>query len=63
MMTCPNWLKWFLFPVFNPYLISWLIGMNPIAQWNGCPISGFSGDMAEDSPGPGMLLGFFSGTP
>ena len=51
--ACPNWLKWFLFPVFNPYLISWLIGMNPIAQWNGCPISGFSGDMAEDSPGPG----------
>ena len=50
MMTCPNWLKWFLFPVFNPYLISWLIGMNPIAQWNGCPISGFSGDMAEDFP-------------
>ena len=46
--ACPNWLKWFLFPIFNPYLISWLIGMNPIAQWNGCPFSGFLGDMAED---------------
>ena len=33
--SCPNWLKWFLFPVFNPYLISWLIGMNPVAQWMG----------------------------
>ena len=33
--ACPNWLKWFLFPVFNPYLISWLIGMNPVAQWMG----------------------------
>ena len=33
----PHWLKWFLFLVFNPYLISWLIGMNPIAQRNGCP--------------------------
>ena len=29
--ACPNWLKWFLLPIFNPYLISWLIGMNPIA--------------------------------
>ena len=46
--TCLNWLKWFLFSVFNPYLISWLRGMNPVAQWNGCPFSGFSGDMAED---------------
>ena len=35
--ACPNWLKWFLFPVLNPYLISWLIGMSPIAQENGCP--------------------------
>ena len=35
--TCPNWLKWFFFPVFNPYLVSWLIGMNPTAQRNGCP--------------------------
>ena len=25
----PNWLRWFLFPVFNPYLISGL--MNPVA--------------------------------
>ena len=33
----PNWEKWFLFSIFNPYLISWLIGMNPIAQRNGCP--------------------------
>ena len=33
--ACPNWLKWFLFPIFNPYLISWLIGMNPLAQENG----------------------------
>ena len=24
-----NWLKWFFFPVFNPYLISGL--MNPVA--------------------------------
>ena len=35
--ACPNWLKWFLLPIFNLYLISWLIGMNPIAQRNGCP--------------------------
>ena len=35
--ACPNWLKWFLFPVLNPYLISWLIGMNPVAPRNGCP--------------------------
>ena len=35
--TCPNWLKWFLFPILNPYLISWLIGMNPIALRNRCP--------------------------
>ena len=48
--ACPNWLKWFLFPIFNPYLISWLIGMNPIAHWNGCPFSGFSDDMAEEFP-------------
>ena len=34
--TCLNWLKWFLFSVFNPYLISWLIGMNPVVQGNGC---------------------------
>ena len=33
----PKWLKLFLFSIFNPYLISWLIGMNPIAQRNGCP--------------------------
>ena len=33
--VCPNWLKWFFFLIFNPYLISWLIGMNPIAQRNG----------------------------
>ena len=27
----------FSFPlIFNPYLISWLIGMDPIAQRNGC---------------------------
>ena len=25
------------FPIFNPYLISWLIGMNPVAQRNRCP--------------------------
>ena len=24
--------------IFNPYLISWLIGMNPIAQRNRCPL-------------------------
>ena len=35
--ACPKWLKLFLFSIFNPYLISWLIGMNPIAQRNGCP--------------------------
>ena len=35
--ACPNWLKWFLSPFFNPYLIFWLIGMNPIVQRNGCP--------------------------
>ena len=29
--ACANWLKWFFFPVFNPYLISWLTGVNPIA--------------------------------
>ena len=46
--ACPNWLKWFFFPSFNPYLISWLRGMNPITQWNECPFSGFLGDMAED---------------
>ena len=46
--ACPNWLRSFLFLIFNTYLISWLIGMNPITQWNGCPFSGFSGDMAED---------------
>ena len=51
--ACPNWLKWLLFPVFNPYLISRLTEVNPIAQWNGCPFSGFLGDMAEDFPGPG----------
>ena len=34
--ACPNWLKWFTFSVFNPYLISWLIGVNPIVQGNGC---------------------------
>ena len=33
----PNWLKFFSFLIFNPYLIFWLIGMNPIAQRNGCP--------------------------
>ena len=33
--ACPNWLKWLFFPVFNPYLISWLIGVNPIAQRMG----------------------------
>ena len=32
-----NWLNWFLFPIFNPYLISRKIGMNSIAQRNGCP--------------------------
>ena len=36
--ACPNWLKWFPRPIFNPYLISWLIGKNPIAQVNGCPL-------------------------
>ena len=46
--TCPNWLKWFLFPILNPYLISWLIGMNPIAQRNRCPFYGFLGNMVED---------------
>ena len=35
--ACSNWLKWFLLLIFNPYLISWVIGMNPIVQWNGCP--------------------------
>ena len=35
--ACPNWLTWFFFPIFNPYLICWLIGMNPITQRNGCP--------------------------
>ena len=37
--ACPNGLKCFLFLFlnFNPYLNSWLIGMNPIAQRNGCP--------------------------
>ena len=35
--ACPNWLKWFLFPIFYPYLISWLIGTNFIAQRNECP--------------------------
>ena len=37
MGVCPNWLKWFLFPVFNQYLISWLIGMNPMAKRNESP--------------------------
>ena len=46
--ACPNWLKWVFFLICNPYLISWLIGMNPIAQRNGCPFRGFSADMAED---------------
>ena len=26
-----NWLKWFFPLIFNPYLISWLIGMNSVA--------------------------------
>ena len=26
-----NWLKWFFSLIFNPYLISWLIGMNSVA--------------------------------
>ena len=43
--ACPNWLKLFLFSVFNPYLISRRIGMNPIFQRNGCPFGGFSGNM------------------
>ena len=43
-----NWLKWFFSLIFNPYLISWLIGMNPITQWNGYPFPGFSDDIAED---------------
>ena len=46
----PNWLKWLLFPVFNPNLISWLIGMNSVAKRNGCPFSGFSANMVEDFP-------------
>ena len=29
--------NFFFFLIFNPYLIFWLIGMNPIAQRNGCP--------------------------
>ena len=33
----PNWLNWFLFPIFIPYLTSWQIGMNSVAQKNGCP--------------------------
>ena len=37
MGACPNWLKWFLFPILNPYFISWLIGINPIAQRNESP--------------------------
>ena len=38
--ACPNWRNcclFFFFLIFNPYLISWLIGMNPIVQRNGCP--------------------------
>ena len=39
--ACPNWLKcvlfFYSFLIFNSYLISWLKGINPIAQWNGCP--------------------------
>ena len=34
--ACPNWLKWLMFSVFNPYLISWLIGVNPVVQGTGC---------------------------
>ena len=45
--ACPNWLKWFCLFIFHPYLISWLTGMNPITQRNGCPFC-FLGDMAED---------------
>ena len=46
--ACPNWLKWLLFLTFDRYLISWLIGINPTAQWNICPFQGFSGNMVED---------------
>ena len=35
--TCPNWLKWVFFLIFTPYLVSWLIGMNPITKRNGSP--------------------------
>ena len=41
-------LTWFFLPIFNQYLFYWMIGMNPIAQRNGCPFKGFSGDMVED---------------
>ena len=35
VMACSNRLKWFFLFIFNPHLISWLIGMNPVAQWMG----------------------------
>ena len=35
MGACPDWLKWFLFPVFTLYLVSWLIRMNSVPKEMG----------------------------
>ena len=35
--ACPNWPNWFLYAIFNRYLISWQIGMNSNAQGGGYP--------------------------
>ena len=51
MRACPIWMKaevcfvlfCFFFLIFNPYLISWLIGRNTIAQRNECPFQGLLG--------------------
>ena len=51
--ACLNWLKWFFFLIFNLYLISWLIGMNPVAQGMGVLFKVSRVIWQKTFPGPG----------
>ena len=53
VMACSNKLTWFFLLIFNPHLISWLIGMNPIAQGMGVLSKVSHVIWQKTFPGPG----------
>ena len=55
VMACSNRLKWFFLFIFNPHLISWLIGMNPVAQGMGVLFKVSRVIWQKTFPGPGDI--------